>query len=506
LLALPAPLLDAQPAYAVATTFTVSTAEDSDDASCSPPPNGDCTLREAINAANNNDGRDIIAFNIPGDGVHTITPATPLPPMTDAAVIDGYTQPGTRINTATQGTNAVLRIEIDGRQIDSQDSGLHDAHGQGTVFRGLVINNFKRGAGITVWAGVGLEPTVVEGNFLGVDPSGTTAKANYTGVTGVFTTGTGAASIRIGGATPAARNLLSGNEFGIALGSIGYTVVGNLIGTDRSGVNPLANKFGISVIRGLGTIRENVIAFNARFGVYFPFDSGNAHRIDRNAIFANGGIGIELSDDGRTPNDPGDGDDGPNGFQNYPVLTAATTSPGGGTTITGTLDTQPGDYLLQFFANANAADAEGQTFLGERQVSTGQSGDAAFTFTVDQRLGGQAITATATNVTVFQSVDTSEFSAPVTVPRPTPPAPDPQAGVGNQTPSSQNDNQGQTKQNKKKKKKGKKGKRGKKNRKRISTRTNGTPEVTAKSRNEAGDKRGKQTDDKRHGRHGRKSR
>src|SRR5438034_657839 len=64
------------------------------------------TLREAITSANNNAnvnadvvavgayGTDTINFAIPGAGVHTISPATGLPTITDPIVIDGYTQSG----------------------------------------------------------------------------------------------------------------------------------------------------------------------------------------------------------------------------------------------------------------------------------------------------------------------------------------------------------------------------------------------------------------------------
>ena len=60
---------------AVATTFTVNSANDADDATCDATH---CSLREAINAANANAGTDTIAFNIPGDGPHTIQPTVRL--------------------------------------------------------------------------------------------------------------------------------------------------------------------------------------------------------------------------------------------------------------------------------------------------------------------------------------------------------------------------------------------------------------------------------------------
>jgi hypothetical protein len=59
---------------AIANTFPVTTTSDS----------GAGSLRQAILDANANVGADIISFNIPGSGVHTITPVTFLPLVTDS--------------------------------------------------------------------------------------------------------------------------------------------------------------------------------------------------------------------------------------------------------------------------------------------------------------------------------------------------------------------------------------------------------------------------------------
>src|SRR5204862_32115 len=57
-----------------------------------------------------------IAFNIqssvPG-GVQTITPATPLPTISDSVTIDGYTQPG-----ASANTNAIDDADTTKRQLN----------------------------------------------------------------------------------------------------------------------------------------------------------------------------------------------------------------------------------------------------------------------------------------------------------------------------------------------------------------------------------------------------
>lgn len=79
-------------------SFTVTTTADT----------GPGSLRQAIINANANPDAATIRFKIPGSGVKTITPATPLPPITAPVKIDGYTQPGASPNTLAIGDNAVI--------------------------------------------------------------------------------------------------------------------------------------------------------------------------------------------------------------------------------------------------------------------------------------------------------------------------------------------------------------------------------------------------------------
>ena len=90
------------PAALGAATFTVTTTAAS----------GPGSLNQAILDANANAGADMITFNIPGSGVHTIAggPA----PITDPVSIDGSTQPGASPNTLAVGDDAVLLIELVG--------------------------------------------------------------------------------------------------------------------------------------------------------------------------------------------------------------------------------------------------------------------------------------------------------------------------------------------------------------------------------------------------------
>ena len=76
---------------AYAATYAVNTVDDHDDGVCNL---ADCTLREAINAANAGSGGDSISFNISGTGVHTINLSSALPTLNKTVTIDGTSQPG----------------------------------------------------------------------------------------------------------------------------------------------------------------------------------------------------------------------------------------------------------------------------------------------------------------------------------------------------------------------------------------------------------------------------
>ncbi|HYU57181.1 MAG TPA: CSLREA domain-containing protein, partial [Actinomycetota bacterium] len=74
------------------TTYTVNTALDSADGACTAT---NCSLREAILAANRRFGSsDVVKFKIPGALPATIHLGTSLPPVRDPVRIDGTTQPG----------------------------------------------------------------------------------------------------------------------------------------------------------------------------------------------------------------------------------------------------------------------------------------------------------------------------------------------------------------------------------------------------------------------------
>ena len=247
--------------------IVVNSADDADDGVCDVTH---CSLREAIDEANALPGLDTIAFSILGAGPHTIQPTSALPTITDPVTIDGYTQPGASPNTnaTSLGLNTVLKIELDGSL--TGDDGLSFTAGPSAV-RGLAINSFD-GAGIVLQT---VDGSVIEGNFVGTDVTGTAALGNRDGILIRL----GASNNTIGGTTPGDRNLISANrERGVFIvkGSTGNFVLGNYIGTDVTGGAALGNVIsGVGIERGAqwntvgGTTAgaRNIISGNDNTGV-----------------------------------------------------------------------------------------------------------------------------------------------------------------------------------------------------------------------------------------------
>ena len=226
-----------------------------------------------------------------------------------------------------------------------------------------------------------------------------------------------------GGTTTVAGNLIAGNlSPGLDVPSATGTILidNNTISGNATAAGP--EQSGI-IIRGgtaTTTISHNVISGNTGGGILIA-GAGNA-QITQNSIFGNlgaPGLGIDLratgatGGDGVTANDPGDGDSGGNGLQNFPAITSASSN---GTTVTvsGTLNSLAGTtFTIEFFANSTAdpsGNGEGQVYLGSTSVTTNGAGNATFTNVplTATVAPGWVVSATATNTAAGQ---TSEFSA-----------------------------------------------------------------------------------------------
>jgi CSLREA domain-containing protein len=407
-----------------AATFTVTNAGDAAGTTCG----ASCSLRQAIGAANLTVAADVIQFNIAGSGPFVIAPTTALPTITQPLTIDGYTQAGAAANTLAVGSNAVIKINLNGSALGiTGQPGLAVCAAPSSVL-GLSITDFP-GAGINAGrdqndalCAVGTSGVTISGNFLGLAPDGTTIQGNGADGLKISTT-----FVTVGGA-PAARNIISGNNaFGIRVVADQNTIRGNLIGTDRSGLLDRGNgSAGVGVIGASEDIAlgdataPNVIAFNAVGTLVVAASVDNS--VLRNHYFANNALGIDLIAsgtvaDGITPNDPNDTDAGGNNLQNFPENISVSRS-ATGLSISGRVDREATatsiTYTIGVYANPDcsaASDREGERFLGTFNfTSTNQSietfNNVAFA-TTDALPIGAGVVLTATDPTG----NTSEFSA-----------------------------------------------------------------------------------------------
>jgi hypothetical protein len=473
--------------------FVVTTTADS----------GPGSLRDAINAANATPGNDQITFNISPAGVHTITPLSQLPPLTDPAgvMIDGFTQPGGATSGASPPSSAVLMIEINGPAAGGA-YGLW-VQSSNNIIQGLCINDFEQD-GIRIESGVVEEfvsnnlvfccfigtdiagqidigngrnqASLWAGVYVGNQPGGTTSQTNIdanlisgnyaegvhiegpkvpgdvydnyvtnnyigTDITGMLGIGNDHEGVCLSEGThdnQVLTNLICDNGYdGVGIQGFDnepfpappiYTyanlVQDNTIGLDINAV-PLPNMFAGVAIGEYGPsqwgyateniVQANRIAYNVGDGVAVwenPLDNVNAdlNTITQNAIFDNGGLGIDLNNDGVTPNDPSDPDALANQELNFPVIAGAAIV-GGTTTIGGSIDidTSPNLATVEVFKAAldPSGHGEGAVYLGSATP------DAAgnWSLTTTTLVAGDSVTATTTD----GNTNTSEFASCVEV-------------------------------------------------------------------------------------------
>jgi CSLREA domain-containing protein len=441
-------------------TFVVTKVADTADGLC----NADCSLREAIIAANANPGLDNITFNI-GSGLKTIFPLSVLPLLSDPVNIDGTTQPG------FSGTPL---IEIDGTNAGDVN-GLRISGGN-SIVRGLIIGGF-RAAGLSLFT---KGNNLVAGNFIGTNATGTAVHS------GLQNNGLGldveSSNNIIGGTTVADRNVIAGNKNSnssrgliIGGGSSGNVVIGNHIGTDVTGNITIGHdndailiqNSSANIIGGVTASAHNVIAgkpFSTGINVVDSFgnkiigdfiggspngtslgcgygvliqgsshdntiggtNAGEANTIQfnnlaavsvtqqalNNSILGNritgNNFGIDLKESLINANDLNDVDAGPNNLQNFPLITSAVSS-AGSTQISGTLNSEANkQYRIELFANTACnqhGNGEGAVFLGAITASLGGN-NGTFNLSVPGNVTSQLLTATATD----PLGNTSEFS------------------------------------------------------------------------------------------------
>jgi hypothetical protein len=215
--------------------------------------------------------------------------------------------------------------------------------------------------------------------------------------------------LTIGYPYPGLSNVLSGNlENGLVLSGTAGEILKNAIGVDVNGA-PLPNgAYGILITdyrlpdgsyhrSSFNYIQGNTVAYNnVGIGVARAHGSQNVGQvITHNSIFSNRQLGIDLGNDGVTPNDRRDKDRGPNYLQNYPTLRRLSAPPGQ-VTLRVNLASRPNRrYGIEFFLNDSCDPTkrgEGKTHLDFIIVETEPDGQVTFTQTLPAA-PGQFITA-----------------------------------------------------------------------------------------------------------------
>jgi CSLREA domain-containing protein len=142
---------------------------------------GRCTLRAAIAEAQALPGDDRILFDLPGSAPVTIALGGRLPYITSrsgALTINGYSQKGARVNSATVGSNAIPGVVLRGNGPAAREVGLYLTSAGNTV-RGLALVGLWRGIVIDGPAATGNR---IAGNWIGVDGTGSSQPFGNHGV------------------------------------------------------------------------------------------------------------------------------------------------------------------------------------------------------------------------------------------------------------------------------------------------------------------------------------
>jgi Periplasmic copper-binding protein (NosD) len=252
--------------------FVVNTSQDLDSG-----PAGMLSLREAINRANIAAGSSSISF-----AVNQVNVSSNLPEIVKPLAISG-----TGVTIAPVDPTHAPTIGLNFGSAGNQVSGL-------------TVNGF----GYQLAFGGGGN-NVIEGNFIGTNPNGTAAVGGSGGISLISSSGN-----RIVG------NVMSGlasTALAFSFGSNNNLVIGNFIGTDKSGSKALGNRSqGIQLytsdgntIGGTSASDRNVISGNAGNGIFIEASSRNLVEGNYIGTDGSGGQAIPNAEDGILVNNLG---------------------------------------------------------------------------------------------------------------------------------------------------------------------------------------------------------
>ncbi|HEY6940910.1 right-handed parallel beta-helix repeat-containing protein, partial [Dokdonella sp.] len=245
---------------------------------------GTGSLRQAILDANANPAFNIIGFNIAGACPQTIAVTTELPAITDGVAIRGYTQPGSHPNSSSLIDNATICVALVEANGQTVLDGLHFAPASdddALDVSGLAVGGFNTGIFVDhtdTGTGVGSR---IWGNFIGLDADGSTSRPNT--VAGIDVRGRVYGTI--GGDDIAQRNVIAGALAGVRVDADQSNfIVGNFIGTTKSGGVARPNAIGVILLTGLHQVSGNVISGNGTTGVSLSGPGAILNTVDGNRI------------------------------------------------------------------------------------------------------------------------------------------------------------------------------------------------------------------------------
>lgn len=269
--------------------------------------------------------------------------------------------------------------------------------GTGLNERNVISGNNDTGVEISHTPGTADNEII--GNYIGTTLTGDSAPAytrNFD--TGVY--------IEDGSTRITVRDNVIGNNAkgGVTIISHGPTdgittnvvVRDNLIGISNAGT-PIPNGQRGVWVNGMDNVigPGNVIAYNSGPGINASEIDSLRNKFTQNSIYANTGLGIDLSPNGITANDIDDLDAGPNDLLNYPEWTRATQKVFEGTACAGCT-------VEVFLADKTTGNGSGKTF-----ITSGTAGPTG-AFSIPNFL--QPIGETVTAVAIQPDGATSEFS------------------------------------------------------------------------------------------------
>lgn len=427
------------------------------------------SLRAAIKAANAASGPFTIRFDISGGCPRLLAFAGPMLDVTGDVTIDGTTQPGWTPNSQFGQFNGNLCLYVNGGDtpwafhVPSTApatarlvvrglgfAGFNDAAikleggrnhriwgsqfgsipltvanrnavrvtgSSGGAFIGGyddegAVNLFSGSTDAAIYLDNAAGGSTIANNVIGFQPDGAGNGGNASGVLAFNAKNNVLQYNRIGNSATNAI-VLSG------AGSSGNVVQYNTLGLDINGA--LAANGGAGVLINFAaknntigapvtaTWGGNFIVGSTGPGVWISASGGSGNSVLDNSIRASGGLDIDLAQAGASANQTSNPASGPNGLQNYPVLTAARRNPaaGGTETVSGTLNSAPNTtYRIDLYYGVECSTpvpGRGLALyaLMKSTVTTGAQGNVGFTLTVPFPLAAQlpfgSISATATD-------------------------------------------------------------------------------------------------------------